>query len=168
MPRRSYAAMPFFPSQSEVLVSSLHKDEVLANLQAVTKQVNYLDYDFRGEKSHQFNGSITNDQFRLSLVIQKADSFLPLIKGRVEETPKGSILFLTYRLFPSSTFFLRFWSFVCLALVFFFFFVAEKPLYAAGSLVFGLFNYSFAWLHFKRKIKISQDIFHQLLDKNQP
>lgn len=159
--------MPFFPSQSEVLVSSLSKEVVLANLQEVTKQVNYLDYDLKQDQEFQFNGKIEKDQFHISLLIQKADSFLPLIKGKIEDTPMGCILFLTYRLFPSSTFFLGFWSLVTLGLTLFFGLVQQQTVYAILSLSFGIFNYLFAWLHFKRKIKISQDIFHQLLDKNQ-
>ncbi len=159
--------MPFFPSQSEVLVSSLSKEEVLSNLQEVTKQVNYLDYDLAQDKDFQFNGNIQEDHFSLSLLIQKADSFIPLIKGRVEDTPMGCILFLSYRLFPSSAFFLGFWTVVTLALAVFFAFIQQQTGYALLSLGFGILNYLFAWMHFKRKIRTSQEIFHQLLNKNQ-
>lgn len=156
--------MPVFPHQSEVLVSSYSKKEVIGRLNKVTRDVNFLEYDVRKTKDYSFNGSFEEDRFRISLVIDKADSFLPLIKGRVESTPMGCILFLEYRLFPSSSFFLAFWSGVTLLLALFFGFLANKPFYAIISLGLGVANYLFAWFHFKRKIKISQQIFYGLLN----
>lgn len=156
--------MPFFPKQSEVLVSSLTKQEVLEKLNQVTKDPNFLDYETRQKDHYQFNGTLKKDGFRISLVITKADSFLPLIKGKLDDTPSGSILFLEYSLFPGSVFFLGFWSVVTLLLFFFFGFMVEKPGFALISLVIGIGNYIFAWNHFKRKIKTSQKIFLELLN----
>ncbi|EOZ92000.1 fumarate hydratase [Indibacter alkaliphilus LW1] len=155
--------MPFLPFQSEVLVTGLEKSEVLQRLDLVTRNVNFLDYEARQKKGFEFNGIVHQDGFRLSLVIDKADSFLPLIQGKVEESGKGSILFLEYKLFPGSVFFLGFWTIVTLVLFFFFGLMAEKPLYALVSLALGISNYLFAWSHFKRKTKSSQEIFHRLL-----
>ncbi|PRY89697.1 hypothetical protein [Mongoliibacter ruber] len=155
--------MPFLPFQSEILVSSLKKEEVLLRLDKVTRNVNFLDLEARKSDGYKFNGVISPDAFRVSLVIDKADSFLPLIKGNIEDSGNGSILFLEYRLFPSSVFFLVFWSLVTLGLFFFFGLTAEKPLYALISLAIGLVNYLFAWSYFKKKTKISQQIFHRLL-----
>jgi hypothetical protein len=156
--------MSFFPKHSEVLVSPLKKEELLQKLDLVTKDPNFLDYEARNENSHQFNGTLGKQGFRISLVITKADSFLPLIKGKLEETPTGSILFLEYSLFPGSVFFLGFWSFVTILLFFFFGFMVEKAGFALISLGVGVGNYIFAWSHFKRKIKISQQIFLELLN----
>lgn len=155
--------MPFFPKHSEVLVSALKKAEVLQKLDLVTRDPNFLDYESRKENGFKFNGKIGKDSFRISLVITKADSFLPLIKGKLEDTPTGSILFLEYSLFPGSVFFLGFWSLVTLMLFFFFGFIGEKPGFALISLFLGIGNYAFVSNHFKRKIKTSQEIFYQLL-----
>lgn len=155
--------MPFLPSQSEILVSSLPKEALLGRIQQVTRNVNFLDIEARKSNGFQFNGMVHADGFRVSLVIEKADSFLPLIKGNVEESPHGSILFLEYSLFPGSVFFLVFWTLVTVGLFFFFGLMAEKPLYALISLAIGFGNYLFAWSYFKKKTKASQKIFHELL-----
>lgn len=156
--------MPFFPKHSEVLVSALKKEEVLERLDVVTRDPNFLDYESRNESGYQFNGTLGIESFTISLVITKADSFLPLIKGKLEDTPSGSILFLDYTLFPGSVFFLGFWSSVTILLFFFFGFMADKPGFALISLFVGIGNYVFAWKHFMRKIKVSQKIFHELLN----
>lgn len=152
-----------FPNHSEVLVSALSKKEVEQRLERVTLDVNFLDYEQRLQKGLKFNGKIGSGSFRLSLAIDKPDSFLPMITGNIEETPKGCILFLRYRLFPSSSFFLVFWTVVTLTLAVFFVF-SQNPVYASFSLIACFANYYFAWNFFKRKIKISQEIFHRILN----
>lgn len=156
--------MPFFPHQSEVLVSPQSKIEVMNNLGKVTKNMNFLAYDALKENTHLFNGTILENSFSLSLVIDRADSFLPLIKGKIEDTPMGSILFLSYSLFPSSAFFLGFWTVISLLLCLFFGLITGNYIYAVICFGFALLNYGFAWAHFKRKIKISQQVFHQILE----
>ncbi|PSL00465.1 hypothetical protein [Cecembia rubra] len=156
--------MPFFPSHSEVLVSSLSKEEVMERLDLVTKDANFLEYELKENQGYQFNGTLSEDSFSLSLVITKADSFLPLIKGKLEATPKGSILFLQYSLFPGTIFFLGFWSVVTVILAIFFAMVSVKYILSGISLAVGIGNYLFAWNHFKRKIRVSQEIFHELLN----
>jgi hypothetical protein len=153
-----------FPNHSEVLVSSFSKKEVEERLTMVTRDVNFLDYEERLQKGFKFNGKLGKDAFRLSLVVDKPDSFLPLILGKIESTPKGCILFLQYRLFPSSAFFLGFWTVVTLALSMFFGFVSQKPIYALLCLLACVGNYYFAWNYFKRKISLSKGIFHQILN----
>jgi len=156
--------MILFPSSSEVLVSSLSKKEVLARLDRVTRNVNFLDIESRKANGFKFNGQIFEDRFRISLFIDKADSFLPLIKGKIESTPSGSILFLEYSLFPGSVFFLGFWTAVSVLLGMVFGFLVGKPVFALVSIALGIGNYWFTWSHFKRKIKISQGIFLSLLN----
>lgn len=156
--------MPFFPNQSEILVSPQSKAAVMSNLGKVTKNLNFLAYDALKENKYLFNGKIQEDSFTISLVIDRADSFLPLIKGKIEDTPLGSILFLSYSLFPSSAFFLGFWTIVCLLLCLVFGLISEKYMYSALSFGFALLNYGFAWTHFRRKIKLSQVVFYEILE----
>ncbi len=156
--------MEIFPQYSEVLVSALDPENVIDRLARVTRNVDYLDYDRVGMTGHKFNGVIHDKTFKISLVIDKADSFLPLITGKIETTPLGCILFLNYRLFPGSGFFLAFWSLVTLVLAVFFLTARDEPVYGLISLLIGIVNYLFARNHFVRKIKKSQAIFHKLLN----
>lgn len=156
--------MHLFPYHSEVLVSTLERDELLNRIQKVTRDVNFLDYMDRENQNYDFNGVFGEDSFRISLMIRKADSFLPLVKGRVEETSHGSILFLDYSLFPGAVFFLAFWTIVSFLLGLLFLVSMEEQ--GVGVLCFflGAANYVFAWSHFKRKVKDSQKIFHALIN----
>lgn len=158
--------MQLFPNFSETLVSSLSKEEILHRLEKVTKNVNYLDIETQKEDNYKFNGVIQENGFSISLIIKKADSFLPLIKGRIESTKTGIILFLDYTLFPGSVFFLAFWSVICLALSGLFSSLIPKPELATAIFLIGAFNYWFAWAHFKRKVRFSQNLFYELLNES--
>lgn len=155
--------MNIFPHHSEILVSSFSCKEVVRKIASVTKRLDYLDYREYSIMGYQFNGKIDESRFRLSLVIRRADSFLPLIRGKIEPTKTGCILFLKYTLFPSSIFFLAFWSIITLATAIVFFYENQWA-YAAGCLAAGLGNFAFSWFYFKSKLKQSQSIFHQMLD----
>ncbi|AWW33173.1 hypothetical protein DN752_13050 [Echinicola strongylocentroti] len=156
--------MKYLPHHSEVLVSSMTCEDVIARLESVTKDVDYLSGTLVGQQEEQlFNGKINEDSFRLSKVVKRADSFLPLIKGKIEPTRAGCIIFLDYQLFPGASFFMVFWSIVTLVMGMFFLFGQEEPMFAAVSFAVGLGNVFFAWSHFKRKVKKSQQIFHKML-----
>src|SRR5690554_6414863 len=114
---------------------------------SVTKKINYLDGPIAKSNTYLFNGEVSRDKFFLSLIIHKADSFLPLIKGKIEPLKSGCILFLSYSLFPSSVFFLAFWGLVTLLAAAFFVLVERQWLYAAASLSVGLGNFAFAWTY---------------------
>lgn len=134
-------------------------------LELVTQNINYLDTaNFRKNKGYSFNGSVGNNGFRISLKVDKADSFLPLIKGHIEPTAKGSIIFLHYSFFPSTEFFLGFWSVLSFLLTVFFLSVNQDWVFAALSALAGIGNYTFAFFNFKRKVKQSQKLFIEMMD----
>lgn len=154
----------YLPHHSEVLVSSMHCEDVISRLDQVTRDVDYLSHTLsRKGEEHLFNGKVNEDSFRLSMVVKRADSFLLLIKGHIESTHAGCIIFLDYQLFPGSTFFMVFWSIVTLALAIFFLFIQEEPVFSLISFGVGVGNIMFAWSHFKRKVKQTQHIFHRML-----
>ena len=154
--------MNLLPQHTEVLVSSLSCKEVVKRLDAVTKDITALDVqDFSPKKI--FSGRVNTDSFHLSLEMDSADSFLPLIHGKIETTQSGCILFLSYKLFPGSAFFLHFWMLVTALLGLFFLVVEQDPLYALLSFAVGLGNLAFGWAHFNRKLRKSQKVFHEML-----
>ncbi|WP_200975441.1 hypothetical protein [Echinicola sp. 20G] len=154
----------YLPHHTEVLVSSMTCEEVITRLYHVTQEVDYLSHPSSQSDNEQlFNGKVEETTFRLSKVVTRADSFLPLIKGNIEPTRTGCIIFLDYSLFPGSAFFMIFWSVITLAMGIFFFFAAGQPVFGLVSLAVGVGNVLFAWSHFKRKVKQSQHIFHEML-----
>ncbi|WP_226389921.1 hypothetical protein [Penaeicola halotolerans] len=158
--------MLLYPKSSEILVSSLTREDVCTRLETVTLDVDFLDSSTYREESHYFfNGKIGEHSFSISPFIKRADSFLPQIKGRIETAKSGTIIFITYQLFFSSICFLFFWSAVCLLMALYLIILKEQILFAALFISFGTFNYLFAVNTFSRKMRASQRLLHQLLTK---
>lgn len=156
--------MNLIPYHSETLVSALSKKMVLSKLDKVTIEVNYLDRRSQQDRSAFFNGNIGQNGFRISKVIDRGDTFLPLLLGTIEETPRGCILFLRYKLFPGALFFLGFWSVILLATAAFYVWVTPNYLYATIAVTLTILNYLIAILLFDRQVKNSRGIFYNLLN----
>ena len=156
--------MNLLPFHSETLVSALSKQEVLGHLIRVTAEVNYLDQRTRGDKTILFNGMVGQKGFRISKVVDKGDTFLPLVLGQVEETPRGSIIFLKYKLFPGALFFLAFWSVVLFGFAGYYFGLIQNFLYGGICLFLSLLNYGLAIYFFNRQVKASRTVFHKLIN----
>ena len=152
------------PYDSETLVSALSKEEVLGHLNRVTRQVNFLDQRTQGKADIIFNGLVGQKGFRISKVVERADTFLPLILGKVEATPRGSIIFIDYRLFPGALFFLAFWSIVLIGFTVVYLFLIPNYIYSALCFTSALVNYVIAMYFFNRQVKLSRKVFHQLIN----
>ncbi len=156
--------MNLLPAHSETLVSILSKEEVLGHLIRVTREVNFLDARTQGDPKIHFNGLIGQEGFRISRVVKRGDSFLPLITGQVESTARGSIIFLNYRLFPATVFFLVFWTVVLLAFTGFYFFGQQNISYGCICLGLAILNYVLCVIFFQRQVKASRSVFHELIN----
>ncbi|SFB48980.1 hypothetical protein SAMN04489723_11357 [Algoriphagus aquimarinus] len=156
--------MNLLPYDSETLVSALSKEEVLSHLNRVTREVNFLDQRTQVRGDIVFNGLVGQKGFRISKVVDKADTFLPLILGEIEATHRGCILFINYRLFPGALFFIAFWSIILLAFTAFYSFLIPNYGYATICFVLGLANYVVAMYFFNRQVKASRKVFHQLIN----
>jgi len=152
------------PFHSETLVSALSKKEVLAQLNKVTVEVNYLDRRSQQDQSAFFNGIVGQNGFRISKVVDRGDTFLPLLLGKVEETPRGCILFLQYKFFPGAIFFLSFWTVILLITASFYVLVVPNFLYAGIAVVLTAVNYLIALFFFNRQVKSAREVFHKLLN----
>jgi hypothetical protein len=130
----------------------------------VTREVNFLDSrTFQSDKI-KFTGVIGRAGFRISRSIKKGDTFLPLLIGKMEDTPRGSIIFLEYRLFPSAIFFLAFWSLVLFSFAMYYLLVIPQLIYALSCFLLGLGNYALGLLFFNRQYKLSRNLFHELIN----
>ena len=144
-------------------MSALSKKEVLSQLNKVTVEVNYLDRRSQNRNAF-FNGIVGQNGFRISKVVDKGDTFLPLILGKIEETPRGSIIFLEYRLFPGGIFFLSFWTIILLATSAFYIFINPNYFYSSVAIGLTICNYLIALFFFNRQVKSSREIFHKHLN----
>lgn len=156
--------MNFLPYHSETLVSALSKKEILGHLIRVTREVNFLDSRTQFDAKVKFNGMIGQEGFRISKTIYRGDTFLPLITGEVESTPRGSIIFMRYRLFPGAIFFLAFWSIVLLAFSAFYFGPVANYSYGCICLALAIVNYLVGIFFFHRQVKASRAVFYELIN----
>lgn len=142
----------------------MSQEEVLGQLRAVTREANFLDARTQTLADVKFNGLVGRQKFRISRVIRRGETFLPLIEGRVEETPRGSIIFLAYRLFPVALFFLIFWSVVLVSFAIFYGLALENWQNAMICSLLAVVNYMLCVFFFHRQVKASRAIFHQLIN----
>lgn len=156
--------MNLLPFHSETLVSALSKEEVLGHLIRVTREVNFLDDRTRQDAKIRFNGMVGREGFRISRAISKGDSFLPLMTGEVESTPRGCIIFVRYRLFPTTLFFLAFWSIVLLGFGGYYFAVLRSIEHGSICLALAVLNYALGIFFFQRQVKASKEVFHELIN----
>jgi hypothetical protein len=145
----------------ETLVSALSKEEVLDRLAAVTRGTRTEGLP---EIRPLFNGRVEEDGFRLSQVIEKGDNFLPLLLGKVEDTPRGSIIFVRYQIFATTRFFLWFWTLVLLAFSLFFLLVTNQFLQGGACLFLSGVNYALAVLFFHRQLVPSKKLFQEVIN----
>lgn len=157
--------MKIFPLVRETIVSRNTAEDVEKKLWLSTYPVKEGAYmPDKGDNEFLFNGWINNRRFKISRRLKSPENFLPLIKGTVEETSMGSLIFLRYSLFFSSNFFLVFWSVVTLFLSFFFLIFYDKALYALIAIVLGLGNYVIAMANFSMQVKKSSQLLRKTLN----
>ena len=156
--------MNLFLFHSETLVSALTKEEVLGHLIRVTREVNFLDARTQLDSKIWFNGMIGQDRFRISKAVRRGDSFLPLMKGEVESTPRGCIIFVRYSLFPTTVLFLSFWSVVLLSFAAYYFVGLQNISYGSICVGLAVLNYILGILFFQRQVKASRELFHELIN----
>lgn len=139
--------MHLFPAREKTLVSSLTKEEVIIKIAQRTKIINN---DWIPDKPW-FNGHFTNDTFRLSLFVNYSQNYLPLVKGRVEDTSLGSILFLKLRLFPAAKLYLIIFTILSLLIGLVFLLLSGSMTSGILSFLIGLLNYLLLTVNFHRK-----------------
>ena len=111
-----------------------------------------------------FNGWVKKDKFSISLKVARPQNFLPVMNGNIEETSAGSIIFVKYRLFPTSTAFLLFWSVITLLMAVFFGYIG-RYVFAGISIALGISNYAVAVANFKIQVRRSSRVLRSLFYK---
>ena len=153
--------MNWLPIGRETLVSALSKEELLNRLATVTRGT-------RDEGPPEFRplfyGQVGAHGFRISRVIEKGDNFLPLIQGKVEATPRGSILYVRYQLFSTTRFFLWFWTGILLGFSLFFFLVSQQFVQGGACLSLMAVNYALAVFFFHRQLVPSKKLFQEVIN----
>lgn len=146
---------------SATLVVPMAAEEVFWKLRQATKPAGEPrkrdDY-----RRYLFNGTVYQSYFELSRTLPYANSFIPLVEGDVNETKLGSIIFLRFRMFSSTRFWLLFWSALCLLFAGVFTFWAPHLPYLLLSLAALGLNVLISLLNYSRQKRITKELFYRL------
>lgn len=147
--------MSLTPTLRHTIVTALSKDEVLRRVSKSTQEV---DSDYLTPVP-LFNGRVTENGFRISLVITTPQNALPLCIGRVEDTSRGAIVFLKIKLFPAGILYLRVFSILAVLIGMVFLLIPKLFSVAALSFAIAVMNYALLTLNFHRKTK---ELLHEI------
>ena len=151
--------MNLLPIHKETFVSQLSPPNLMRRLGRETSPIRRSE---SGTKT--FQGILDEDRFRISQRIVQPNNYVPLIEGEVEATRRGSLVFITHKLFFSSFLFLSFWSVMCMALAIFLALSAEEYIYSALALGLGGLNYTITLMNFKKQVAISHELLLETLN----
>jgi hypothetical protein len=153
----------WWPEKNETLVLPLSRAQVC---NVLDKNIRPLEKGYRRyDPAFLFNGWIKKEKFCISRLIRHPDNFLPLINGHIDATSRGSLLYLRYRLFPSTLYFLIFWSILTVMMAVFFFVVYGLFWYGIVSLSLGAMNYLVTILKFNKEFQRTQLLIRQLFNE---
>jgi len=153
-----------FPFSQETVVTSFDSEEVYRRLWSVTEPTGDEEWEPDVDEDQLlFNGHVDKNTFRLSRKVKRANNFLPLMRGRVESTSLGSIVFIRYRLFLWTLSFLIFWSILTTLFALYFLIYEKIYINAAFSILLGLANYVIAVLNFRKQVRISSSALREVL-----
>jgi hypothetical protein len=96
------------PYERLVIETMLTRGEVAARLREVTAPGRRLR--FRSSAPEMvFQGTVSDRVFRITRVIDYRNSFLPVVRGRIEDAPAGARVEVSMRLHPAVFGFMLFW-----------------------------------------------------------
>ncbi len=146
--------MTILPGQDETIILAQSKEEVIAKLvNATTPRILVQNQE---SPHYKFTGWVHKEKFRISLKINRPNNYVPLIIGRVDSSSSGSLLFIHYRLFPSTKMFLMFWSLFVLFAGILLSYQYKTPTHSFLAIILLGFIHWVVWSNFKIQLKITR------------
>lgn len=131
--------MTFLPFETIVIETSLTKEETISNLMKNIEPETTFRFQNKSD-TKDFEGRLNGNEFEIKRIISYRNSFLPIIRGKIETFGTGTQITINMRLHVAVMIFMAVWfGFVGL------FFIAslssagisETLLYPLGMLIFG-------------------------------
>ena len=148
------------PAYHETMVLPKPAAEVYQILNSSTSHKTFIQPD---EKKLFFNGWVREDRFRISLRQRRANHYTPLVIGQIESTTSGSLLFLDYKLFPTTRLLLTLWSILLVLGSVVVWFQTKNNWFLPGGLTIIASMHAIVWSNFKLQLKPTQEAIHHLL-----
>lgn len=146
--------MTLVPHKNETLVAPITALQAISRLSLVTQPASLNES--KENPGILFIGHIGQSSFRISRKVNYPQNYLPIIKGRIEGSSRGCIIFIKYRLFFSSTLFFTFWTSMTFLIGLFFTAFSKDYLYASIAFSSGIANYTVTLLNFNKQVKLSR------------
>jgi hypothetical protein len=148
------------PSDHETIVLPQTADSVFTKIYWATSDRPFLQPD---EQKLMFNGWVKESRFRISLRVQRANNYLPLVAGTIEPTSSGCILFVDYRLFPTTRLMLVLWTILLTLGSLVFSYQTKNVIYLAAGVAAIGFIHAVVWSNFKLQLDITRKTLYKLL-----
>lgn len=152
----------FFPKETETRLVKFDKGHLIDRFERYIKPVNDKDEKTASE-DFLFNGLWNHEEFSISLILRISNNFIPIIHGKYLDSAEGTLLHLTYEMFPSTKKLLLFWTVITLLITLFFVVLYQAWLYGAISFGFCLVNYILSRENFKNQVKKSKRMIEKML-----
>jgi hypothetical protein len=145
------------PTHHETLVLPIGVEEVIMRLSETTSN------QVEPERKIYFNGWVKEDRFRISIRQRRPSNYIPIVKGDIEYTSRGSIIFMTYRLLPAVRLFLIFWTLLILSGSIFIGFQYANIVYPLSGLAILALIHLIVWSNFKLQLKLTRELILETL-----
>ena len=99
--------MKLWPAVTETLVLPVPGKIALQKLKQHVFEPDHHDHSDARHK-HKFIGRIHDEGFQIHRRLKHPENYLPLIKGSLEQTSKGCLIFIEYKLIFSTRLFMVF------------------------------------------------------------
>lgn len=158
--------MNILPVRHSTFVVSYPAEEVMARLHRAVKTADFSFYQGAViEDTSYFVGTIKDNQFIISRKFAQYQNFLPRIKGRVESTSIGSIIFVSYSIFYSAAVMIILFSLIALFIGLVFLLFEHNVAVFMLSMGAFLLNYVVTIVNFNRQVDMSRQELEKLLNK---
>ncbi|MEZ4973163.1 MAG: hypothetical protein R2820_07615 [Cyclobacteriaceae bacterium] len=155
---REITILPHF---QETVISTQSSAYIISKIDAATSSKLLLQN--QNDPSCFFTGWIREERFRISLKINRPNNYLPLVIGNVESTSNGCIIFLSYRLFPTTKLFLAFWDLFILIVCLTAGYQYQTFLYGVLGILLVVFIQWIAWSNFNLQLKRTRELLINIL-----
>jgi hypothetical protein len=152
----------FYPFDKETKLVTLSKAQLIENLNRYIKPVKGGVQE-GDSKVFLFNGIWSEGGFSVSLKLKISNNFIPIINGDFLDSEEGTLIRLTYDLFPATKKLLLFWTVITLLITVFFIGLYQAWIYGAISFGFCLVNYILCRENFKIQLRKSKKMLDKML-----
>lgn len=158
--------MSWWPYTTKTLILPHSADEAQYLLSSVTKSPEVYRLDGKTDKIpnlYKFNGRVDEYSFSVSKKVNYPQNFIPLIKGQIEGTKKGSIVSVKFTLFFASWFLLVLGSALTLFVAGIFLFFRYDAIIGYSAFLLFLLNYVVSIANFNIHVKDSHKLLQEVL-----